>query len=110
MKLVVDASVAVKWLVAEQDSPAAVRLIEAGHELHAPRLLAAEVTNVLWRKARIGELERRDASPLTGAVPDMPVRWTADEALCAVWPSTSTGRSTTASTSRYSYPLSHRHA
>lgn len=83
MKLVVDASVAVKWLVAEQDSAIAVRLIEGGHELHAPRLLAAEVTNVLWRKVRIGELERRDASPLAGAVPDMPLHWTADEELCA---------------------------
>ncbi len=83
MKLVVDASVAVKWLVAEQDSAAAVRLIEDGHELHAPRLLAAEVTNALWRKVRIGELERRDASPLAGAVPDMPLHWTADEELCA---------------------------
>ena len=83
MKLVVDASVAVKWLVEEEGSAAAIRLIVEGHDLHAPRLIASEVANALWRKARVGELERRDAGPLAGAVPDMPLHWTADEELCA---------------------------
>ena len=83
MKLVVDASVAVKWLVEEEGSAAAIRLIEEGHDLHAPRLIASEVTNALWRKTRLGELEQRDAGPLAGAVPDMPLRWTADEELCS---------------------------
>ena len=83
MRLVVDASVAVKWLVEEEGSAAAIGLIEAGHDLHAPHLIAAEVTNALWRKVRLGELERGDAGPLAGAVPDMPLQWTADEELCA---------------------------
>lgn len=83
MRLVIDASVAVKWLVEEDGSPSAVRLIEEGHDLHAPRLLASEVTNALWRKVRVGELERRDAGPLAGAVPDMPLHWAADEELSA---------------------------
>lgn len=83
MRLVVDASVALKWLVEEHDTPAALRLLEEGHDLHAPHLIAAEIANALWRKVHRGELERRDASLLAGAVPDMPLRWTADEDLCA---------------------------
>ena len=83
MKLVVDASVAVKWLVEEEGSAAAVRLIEERHDLHAPRLIASEITNALWRKVRLGEIERQVAGPLAGAVADMPLNWTADEVLCA---------------------------
>ena len=47
MRLVVDASVAVKWLVEEEYSDAADRLLEGRHELFAPRLMASEVANVL---------------------------------------------------------------
>ena len=83
MRLVVDASVAVKWLVAEDDSEAARELAASGEDLHAPRLMACEVANALWRKARLGEIERGDASAMLAAVQDMPVRWGADEAVCA---------------------------
>ena len=54
----VDASVTVKWLVEEKYSGAADRLLEGKHELFAPRLMAAEVGNALWRKVRMGEIER----------------------------------------------------
>ena len=83
MRLVVDASVAVKWLVAEDDSEAARELAASGEDLHAPRLMACEVANALWRKARLGEIERGDAGAMLAAVQDMPVRWGADEAVCA---------------------------
>ena len=83
MRLVVDASVAVKWLVAEDDSEAARELAASGEDLHAPRLMACEVANALWRKARLGEIERGDAGAMLAAVRDMPVRWGADEAVCA---------------------------
>ena len=83
MRLVVDASAAVKWLVAEHDSEAARDLAASGEELHAPRLLASEIANALWRKARLGEIERGDAGAMLAAVPDMPVRWGADEAVSA---------------------------
>ena len=49
MSLVVDASVAVKWLIAEEGSDFANRLVELGDDLHAPRLMASEVANALWR-------------------------------------------------------------
>ena len=83
MRLVVDASVAVKWLIAEDDSEAARELAASGEELHAPRLMACEVANALWRKARLGEIARGDAGAMLAAVQDMPVRWGADEAVCA---------------------------
>lgn len=58
MRIVVDASVAVKWLVAEEGSDVANRLLTDGGDLYAPRLMASEVANALWRKARLGEIER----------------------------------------------------
>ena len=83
MRLVVDASVAVKWLIAEEGSDAAHRLAAGADDLHAPRLMASEIANALWRKACMGEIERRLAGALAAAVPEMPVRWSADEAVCA---------------------------
>ena len=83
MRFVVDASVAVKWLVAEEDADAAEELATSGHELHAPRLMASEVANALWRKARTGEIEHRAAGILLANVPDMPGRWGADELVSA---------------------------
>ena len=83
MRLVVDASVAVKWLIAEEGSDAAHRLAAGADDLHAPRLMASEIANALWRKARMGEIERPLAGALAAAVPEMPVRWSADEEVCA---------------------------
>ena len=83
MRFVVDASVAVKWLVVEEDADVAQELATSSQDLHAPRLMASEVANALWRKARTGELERRVASVLLASVPEMPVRWGADETVSA---------------------------
>ena len=83
MRLVVDASVAVKWLIAEDDSDVARELVARGEDLHAPRLIASEIANALWRKARLGEIERGEAGAMLASVPEMPVRWGADEAVCA---------------------------
>src|SRR4051794_39209279 len=43
MKVVVDASVAVKWGISEVDSEAAAELLRTDHELMAPELLGVEV-------------------------------------------------------------------
>ena len=83
MRLVVDASVAVKWLIAEEGSDAALALAKSGDEMHAPRLMASEIANALWRKTRLGEIERGEAGAMIAAVPEMPVRWSADEEICA---------------------------
>ena len=83
MRLVVDASVAVKWLVEEEYSNAAERLLDGRHELFAPRLMASEVGNALWLKARKGEIELSRAGALAATIPDMPVNGAADESICS---------------------------
>ena len=83
MQLVVDASVSVKWLVAEEGSDAADQLLAGNDELHAPRLMASEIANALWRKVRLGEIERSQAGVLMAAVSEMPLHWRADETICA---------------------------
>lgn len=55
-RIVVDASVAVKWFVPEVHSDRAKRLLQGDFELLAPDLILAEVGNVLWKKTRRGEI------------------------------------------------------
>ena len=83
MRFVVDASVAVKWLVVEEDTEVAQEVAASGHDLHAPRLMASEVANTVWHKARAGEIDHRTAGVLLANVSDMPVRWNDDEAVSA---------------------------
>ena len=47
-RLVVDASVAIKWVVPEAGSERAITLLD--HGLVAPDLLFSECANILWRK------------------------------------------------------------
>src|SRR5690348_3660963 len=56
MRIVVDASVAVKWVVNEPRTEAALALRD--EELIAPALWLAEAANALWRHVRLGELNR----------------------------------------------------
>ena len=56
MKLVVDASVAVKWLFAEPHSREARQLLGPRIVLHAPDFILTEVANVIWKKARRKEI------------------------------------------------------
>ena len=83
MALVVDASVAVKWLVVEDGSDAARDLLADDEELHAPRLLVSEVANAIWRKVRLGQVDRDSATQLIATMSDTPVRWHADETIGA---------------------------
>ncbi len=63
--VVVDASIAAKWVVREPDSPEAAALLRgwlvAGVQPIAPTFLAIEVANVLHRQARAGVLTRAEA-------------------------------------------------
>ncbi len=59
--LVIDASVAVKWVVEEDGTEEAVAL-RGKARLIAPELLVAECANILWKKVRLGELTRDEAS------------------------------------------------
>jgi predicted nucleic acid-binding protein len=53
-RLVVDASVAVKWVIDEPGTAEASLLLDC--ELVAPDLLCAECANILWKKAARREL------------------------------------------------------
>jgi predicted nucleic acid-binding protein len=59
-EFVVDASVAVKWILPEEGQAQALRLQEMYQDeeldLVAPYLLISEVGNVLWKRVRRGEL------------------------------------------------------
>ncbi len=61
MTLVVDASVAVKWLVDETDHLNARALLARGEDLLAPDFVLVEVGNVLWKKLRRGEVTEPQA-------------------------------------------------
>ena len=60
MRIVIDASVALKWVIDEPESEAAVALRD--QELIAPALWLAEAANALWRHARIGEIGNDEAA------------------------------------------------
>ena len=81
IRFVVDASVAVKWLVEEEDSEIARGLAARSGELHAPRLMASEVSNSVWRKVRTGQLNRRDAIAKLEQIEALPVKWHFDEII-----------------------------
>lgn len=55
-RFVLDASVAVKWLIPETHSDAALRLLRGKHTCHVPDLIYGEVGNVLWKRARRGDI------------------------------------------------------
>lgn len=54
--LVVDASIAVKWLVHESDSAIALQLTDAAVPLIAPSLVLVEIANALWKRTARGEI------------------------------------------------------
>jgi predicted nucleic acid-binding protein len=58
--LVIDASIAVKWVVEEDATPEALALRQKA-KLIAPELLVAECANILWKKVRRRELSKEEA-------------------------------------------------
>ena len=69
---VVDASVALKWVLDETDSALAVRLLD-GRLLYAPALIDAESANALWAVSRRGTLTAEKASVALAALLAAPV-------------------------------------
>lgn len=58
--LVIDASVAIKWVVDEDGTPDALALRRKAR-LVAPELLVAECANILWKKVQWAELSTEEA-------------------------------------------------
>jgi predicted nucleic acid-binding protein len=82
LSIVVDASVAVKWVCAEPDSNLAVAL--RAEELIAPALWLAESANALWRRARIGDIMAEEANLRLAELANAPVATLAIEAYLAL--------------------------
>lgn len=59
--VVVDASVAIKWVYSEELSQQALSIRKRFH-LVAPDLIVAEWSNILWKKVRRGEFNAEEAS------------------------------------------------
>jgi predicted nucleic acid-binding protein len=72
MTIIVDASVALKWVIEEDGSEAAGALL-LEEPLAAPDLLMIECANVLWAKARRGVLTRDLAGAALSAIQAAPI-------------------------------------
>ena len=70
---VVDASVAVKWLVTEPLSDEAATLLDPGVTLLAPDLLFAEAASALSAKFRRGEMDREELAETVNLLRAAPV-------------------------------------
>ena len=78
---VVDASVAIKWVIGEAGAEAAAKL--AGSQLSAPDILLAECGSALWAKARRGEITDDEALSALAALRRAPVVLTPAPVLAA---------------------------
>jgi predicted nucleic acid-binding protein len=61
VSLVVDASVAAKWVLPEPESERAEELRRSGEALLAPTLVVAEIGNAVWKRAVRGDLSSAEA-------------------------------------------------
>jgi len=79
--IVLDASVVASAFFPETHSDAAKALLVAGHSLHAPELLYAEVANVIWKRGRRGEIAPGEAEALFSDIMDLPIETASIEEL-----------------------------
>jgi len=73
LTIIVDASVALKWVLDEEGSQAA-RALVVSESLAAPDLLFIECAKVLWVKARRGNISAADAKAAYAAIEATPIR------------------------------------
>ena len=63
--VVVDSSVAIKWVIPEERTDAALRA-RARFAIYAPELIVPEMANILWKKHQRSELTAMEASVAAG--------------------------------------------
>ena len=68
MTLVIDASIAAKWFVAEDGREQALQVLDLPGR-QAPDLIVAEVANVVWKKAVRGQVTDAQARAICAALP-----------------------------------------
>ena len=70
---VIDASVAVKWLVTEAFSDQAAHLLDAELTRIAPELIYPEAANALWAMCRRGDIGKEDLAEVIDALKTAPI-------------------------------------
>ncbi|MDF0668036.1 MAG: type II toxin-antitoxin system VapC family toxin [Nitrospira sp.] len=83
MKIVLDASIAVKWFADEIHDDAARRLLAERHELLAPELIYAEVANAFLKRWRRGEMSRESVDNAVVQFARAPLKTAATAGLLA---------------------------
>jgi len=85
MNLVVDASVAAKWLFVEPETGKARAILDSAESgdlrLLAPEILLAEVANSLWKRTQRGDLDRTFARGLFQSFEKVEFRFSAVQEL-----------------------------
>jgi predicted nucleic acid-binding protein len=77
--LVVDASIAIKWVLAESDSDLAHQIVS--WSLIAPDLLLIQCANTIWRHVELGEVAPCQVSEIWAVLRAMPVEIVASNEL-----------------------------
>ena len=60
--IVVDANVAVKWVIEQAHFEQARSIVEQGDDLLVPGMFVAEVTSTLWQYARARQIDKEQAT------------------------------------------------
>jgi predicted nucleic acid-binding protein len=82
--LVVDASVALKWVLPEEDSEIAESLLDRAAALHAPAFIFVELANALWFQMRARKLDATEAAGCMRDLHEAPLKlWDGEEPLPA---------------------------
>jgi predicted nucleic acid-binding protein len=76
MRLIVDASIALKWVIREAGSLEAEHLLSARFQLMAPDLIVAELANALWQKVRRAEITAEEALVAARGLEQAPIELT----------------------------------
>lgn len=74
-RLVLDASVALKWYFAEPASDAARRIQQPAYDLCAPELLLLECANAPWKRIRRRELDAATGDAILNSLRIAPIQW-----------------------------------
>lgn len=72
-RLVVDASVAIKWYLPEVHSESAERLLTGAAELCVPDLLFPEIGNILWKRVTRADMPEEKARSILHALGALPL-------------------------------------
>lgn len=80
-KIVVDASVAIKWFIPEIHAHFASRLLNNQLQLLAPDLIFAEAGNILWKKVRLQEISVEIGQDILNDFQQLPFQISESETL-----------------------------